>query len=56
MDGYTLLETRKALYLRQIGHPQSLAGKNQLNLLLDSGQKVTTTNHSISLSGPPGGP
>jgi hypothetical protein len=39
-----------------IGYLQSLMGKNQLNLVQESGGKVLITNHPISLSGSPGGP
>jgi 4-amino-4-deoxy-L-arabinose transferase-like glycosyltransferase len=39
-----------------VDHLQSLVGKNQLNLIQESGGKVLITNHPISLSGPPGGP
>jgi 4-amino-4-deoxy-L-arabinose transferase-like glycosyltransferase len=39
-----------------VDHLESLVGKNQLNLIQESGGKVLITNHPISLSGPPGGP
>jgi 4-amino-4-deoxy-L-arabinose transferase-like glycosyltransferase len=39
-----------------VDHLQSLVGKNQLNLIQESGGKVLITNHPFSLSGPPGGP